>query len=94
MKKRNKVIIASIVAISLSAGAAILVSASPKKLFQQDKKITLTLSTQEVETILGALQELPMKISGGVYANVYTQANQQLQDQQQKPKVDSSKKKQ
>lgn len=61
---------------------------------KQDKKISITLSEQEWGIVLQGLSELPMKTSGGVYSSIMQQAQMQLQAQQQKPKADTTKKKQ
>ena len=58
--------------------------------YRQDKKITITLSTQEWDIVLQGLNELPMKTSSSVYSSIMQQAQYQLQ---QRPKVDSTIKK-
>lgn len=60
--------------------------AIPRK---QDKRITLTVSIQEVEIIMKALSELPLKESGNLYLTIQQQAQTQLAPPQ-KPKADST----
>lgn len=59
---------------------------------RQDRKISISLTPQEWEVVLQGLSELPMKTSGGVYSSIMQQAQMQLQAQQ-KPKLDTTKKK-
>lgn len=95
MTRTQKGIIIGILAVCLGTGAGIIVSASPLNgLPKQDKKITLTLSTQEVELILQGLQELPLKVSGNLYSSIMQQAQMQLQAQQKPVVKDTTKKKQ
>ena len=61
---------------------------------KQYRKVNISLTTQEVELVLSGLGKLPLEVAGGTYSNIMQQAQMQLQAQQQKPKVDSSKKKQ
>lgn len=45
---------------------------------QQPKTITLTLSVEEVETVLSALNEVPYKTSAPLIQKIITQGNAQL----------------
>ena len=56
---------------------------------KQQQRVTLSLTVPEVELVLKALSELPLKESGGLYLSVQDQANRQLTPPQ-KPKVDST----
>ena len=47
---------------------------------KQEKKITLTLTVQEVDVVLNALQTLPYKDAAGVINSIYSQASRQLAD--------------
>jgi len=64
----------------------------------QDKRVTISLSTQEWEVVLKGLAELPLKESQSVYGSIMQQAQAQLapqpKTQQPTQKVDSTKKKQ
>jgi hypothetical protein len=60
----------------LGLGLFSMMAFSPK----QDKQVTLQLSVQEVEYVLGALQEKPMKEVSGLVTKIYTQAQKQLSD--------------
>lgn len=46
------------------------------------KPITLKVSQEEAQMIVNALAELPIKIAGNVFANVRSQATEQLQPPQ------------
>lgn len=78
--------------ILLATGITYSLMAVPKK---QDKRITLTVSIQEVEVIMKALSELPLKESGNLYFTIQQQAQSQLQQLSplQKPKGDTTAKK-
>jgi hypothetical protein len=56
---------------------------------KQQQRVTLTLSVPEVDLILKALSELPLKESGNLYIGIQQQANSQL-NPPQKPKADTS----
>lgn len=47
---------------------------------KQDKKVTITLTVQEVDVVLNALQALPYKDAAGVINSIYSQASRQLAD--------------
>lgn len=48
---------------------------------KKSDKIALHLSVQEVNVVLGALAELPHRVSDPVIRNVFAQAQQQTQQQ-------------
>lgn len=53
---------------------------------KQDKKVTLTLTVQEVDVVLNALQKLPYEQSASIIQSIYGQASKQLQDTATKKK--------
>lgn len=85
----GKPILAFGLALSIIGFAAAFTNNLPRK----EPKITLTLSTQEVDIILQGLAELPMKTSGNVYSSIMQQAQMQLQAQQRPPLKDTTNKK-
>ena len=62
-------------ALILSIGAIPQVQAP-----QQDKKVNITLTVQDLEVVLNALQQLPYKESAGIIQSIYGQAQKQLSD--------------
>ncbi len=57
---------------------------------KQQQRVTLQLTVQEIDLVLKALSELPLKESGNLYIGIQEQANAQLQPPPQKPKADTS----
>lgn len=81
--------------IILGLSVLIILSVAQSYAPKQDKRFTLSLTGQEVETVLKALGKLPLEESQNVYMTVYQQAQAQLVPP--KPAVqkqDSTKKKQ
>lgn len=78
--------------ILLATGITYSLMAIPAKKPPQ-QKITLHLSLQEIDLVLKALSELPLKESGNLYMGIQQQAQLQLQPPPQKPKIDSAAKK-
>lgn len=46
---------------------------------QQERRFNLSLTEQEINTVLQGLSELPMKVSQPVYSTIMQQAQAQLQ---------------
>ncbi len=74
--------------ILLATGLTYGLMAIPAK--KQQQRVTLQLTVQEVDLVLKALSELPLKESGNLYIGIQQQANAQLQPPPQKPKADTS----
>jgi hypothetical protein len=79
-----------IIAVFISIGIGVLSGMYNKPTYytlypSQDRKVTISLTIQEVDLIMRGLAELPMKESGNLYFNIQAQAQSQLQAQQQKP---------
>lgn len=87
--KKQRFIIAGVVLFSLGTMFSLIAIGTPK----QDRKISISLTEQEWNIVISALQEMPMKVAAPVYSSIMQQAQQQLQAQQ-KPKSDTTKKKQ
>ena len=49
---------------------------------QTPPEVKLTLNVQEVNTVIAALAELPHRVSDALIRKVYTQANEQIPQQQ------------
>jgi oligoribonuclease (3'-5' exoribonuclease) len=76
-------------------GIATVLTFAEQKVVKQERKFTITLTEQELTTVLSGLSELPMKTSGNVYQVIVSQAQAQLQPSSKPlPKNDSTKKKQ
>lgn len=85
MKKRL-LFFAAIIALATLTTQALLAFNDNK----QQQRITISVSPQEVDLILKALAELPLKESGNLYIGIQQQAQAQLSPVPQKPKVDST----
>jgi len=87
MKKR--ILLFSGIIILATLGTYSLMAIPAKK---QQQKITISVSPQEVDLILKALAELPLKESGNLYVGIQQQAQAQLQAASplQKPKSHDS----
>lgn len=59
---------------------------------EQQQRVMLSLTIQEVELVMKALGKLPLEESGNLYMAIQQQAQTQLQPPQ-KPKADSTAKK-
>lgn len=57
---------------------------------KQQQRVTLQLTVQEIDLVLKALSELPLKESGNLYIGIQQQANAQLQPAPVKSKADTS----
>lgn len=48
------------------------------KLMNEEPKVTITTTIQEINIVLAGLQELPHKVSDGIIRKIYEQVNSQL----------------
>lgn len=80
--------------LPLMFGIVAVVAAFTSSLPKQERKITITLSEQEWNTVLQGLGKLPLENSQQVYMSIMQQAQSQLQPAQQLPqKKDTTNKK-
>jgi len=87
----KKFLICSLILGSVVIGHTILTSNKPP----QERRFNLSLTEQEINTVLQGLSELPMKVSQPVYSTIMQQAQAQLQPPKAPPiQKDSTKKKQ
>ena len=92
--KRNLLLRIGVLVLAVGITYSLMAIPSPKK---QDKRITLSLSQPEVELVLKALGELPLKETANLYFTIQQQAQAQLApviEQKQKDSSTSKNKKQ